>query len=359
MKLTRSALLLGFLLVFSAGALAQSGSYRRGRDSDDDGQQAQQDSHKDSHRKFTSRSGKVSYSGTNNFVNKKASKPIQIQPAPTRNQIDESAARNKEREAEQRAWEEQQKNNGNHGHGDGHDRDHEWDRDHDRDRDGDHDGDRNNNRHYRVGYYHYDKTFRDNNFEYPYYIFDPYQTNNCVVSPWYYYSFLPAYVNTNRLVISPDYSGPVIGFQYDYQQPSRYQDDSRDARYDNNYVSRRALDYAIDDIVNAFLHQDKRAVDHLVPRGGTVTLEVDNTISYGIRADDFYDMLMDAVMNSRTVDYQILSVTTSDDEAEVIARHDYLDSWGERQSVYHKYHLFGERGNIVIRYFETAANMFY
>jgi hypothetical protein len=70
-------------------------------------------------------------------------------------------------------------------------------------------------------------------------------------------------------------------------------------------------------------------------------------------------MMMDVVSGSRTVSYQILDVQVSDDEAQVVARHVYLDSWGQRQSVLHKYHLYGERGNIVIRYFETGSNLVY
>jgi hypothetical protein len=68
-------------------------------------------------------------------------------------------------------------------------------------------------------------------------------------------------------------------------------------------------------------------------------------------------MLMDAVLSSRTIDYQIDRVKANDEEAEVVARHDYLDPWGQRQCVYHRFHLIGERGAIVIRYFETSNNL--
>ena len=388
MKITRCLVLLSVLALFAASAMAQdsllgkkkgggggssggssgsSSSSRQGshhdrnsgggsnnNNSGDNSYQApapndpsRQDHgvYNDRRRSYGSRSGRVNYGTTNNLLNRQTThhSPIHITPAPTQRDLNDDVANMRDQIRRE-------------------DRSHAHDRDHDRDdshwdHDGWNDGD---GIRFRVGYYQYNNNFRDDYFCYPYYVFDPYQTTNCVVSPWYYYSYLPAYVNCSRLVISTDYSDNFIGFPYDYQGAYRYHndDEDRDARYDNNYVSRQALDYAIDDIVNAFTQQDRRAVDRLVPRNGTVTLSVDGTISYGVRADDFYDMLMDAVMNSRTIKYEILKVKSNDDEAEVVAKHDYLDSWGNRQCVYHKFHLYGERGNIVIRYFETTNNYF-
>jgi hypothetical protein len=291
--------------------------------------------------KTTSRSGRVHYGTVNNLLEKQDGqrKPISINNAPSRVDLDRASQsmRNQIRRE---------------------DRPQVRDRDRDRDNDGDGRGYGNGN--FRIGYYQYTRNFRDDYFCYPYYVFNPYQVTTCVVSPWYYYSFLPAYLDTSRLVFSSNYDAPFIGFPYDYQPDNRNRrssyDDDRDARYDNSYVSRQALDFTIDDIVSAFMNSDRRAVDRLVPRYGNVLLGVNGDRAYGVRADDFYDMLIDVVSDARTVDYRILSVKSNDEEAEVVAYHDFLDSWGTRQGVYHRYHLFGERGHIVIRHFETSNN---
>ncbi|MEA2552300.1 MAG: hypothetical protein QOJ65_476, partial [Fimbriimonadaceae bacterium] len=136
---------------------------------------------------------------------------------------------------------------------------------------------RNRDDGYRVGYYHYNSRWRDDSFSYPYYAFDPYNTTGaCVVSPWYYYPYLPGYISSTRIVYTTNYGNSFIGFPYDYQPSNRYRDDrysdDRGGRYDDSYVSRRALDNAIDDIVNAFERQDKRSVDRLVPRSGSVSV---------------------------------------------------------------------------------------
>lgn len=211
----------------------------------------------------------------------------------------------------------------------------------------------------RIGYYQRDQRWRDDQFCYPYYVFSPYTVQTCVASPWYYYPSLPPYVQTYRTSFAGDFT-TFFGSPYEWQ-PSRYRsrdyyDDDNYGWYDSDRLDRRDLDYAIDDIVDAFERQDRRAVDRLVPRNGNVTLMVDSTITYGVNADDFYDMLMDAVMSSDTRDYEILSVKTNNNEAEVLARHEYLDPWGQRQSVYHRLRLREERGHAVIRYFGTTQN---
>lgn len=217
----------------------------------------------------------------------------------------------------------------------------------------------------RVGYYHYDRNWRDDRFCYPYYVFNPYQVNTCVVSPWYYYPSLPAYINTTRIVYANGTEFSFIGFPYDYIPARRYDDryDDRDRGYRGDYRDRndnpsrkRYLDYAIDDITDAFERQDQRAVDRLVPRYGTVTVTIDGSITYGVNSNDFYDMLMDAVTSSKTISYRIESVKANDDQAEVIASHQYLDPWGQRMEVFHRFNLVGERGGVFIRGFATSNN---
>jgi len=297
--------------------------------------------------KQSSRSGRVHYGSQNNLLQKtdNAKTPINIRRAPTRGDLDRDTTAMRDQVRREDRSQVHYRDN------DRRDNDRHWDND----------DSWFGNGHYRVGYYHYRSNWRDDYFCYPYYVFNPYETSTtCLVSPWYYYSYLPAYVEQDRVVFTSNYESSFVGFPYDYE-PIVYNrrdgyDDIRDAQYDNNYVGRRALDLTIDDIVASFVKNDRRAVDHLVPRSGNVLLGVDGSINYGVRADDFYDMMIDATQNSRTVDYQVLAVKANDDEAEVIAEHDYLDSWGRKQVIYHRYHLFGERGNIVIRYFETSTD---
>ncbi len=386
MKLSRALLLMSFLLVFATGALAQDsllgktkgggtsgnsggskgssggnssshqssahrdrnsgGSSNNGDDSNDSRPQRSRDDNTRQGdgilRKYQSRSGRVNYGTAHNqWKNDVRPTPVNIDRAPTQRDIDDQKASMKDQIRREDRGQVRDR-----------DRNHDRDRDHDRDSDSD-----NWNTGWRVGYYHYNRNFRDDYFCYPYYAFDPFNYN-CVVSPWYYYSFLPAYLDTDRCVISSlDYSMGFFGDPFDYY-PSRYQDDDPYNR--NRYNSyRRPLDIALDDLVDAFQNQDRRALDRLVPARGTISLGVDNAPTYGVRADDFYDMMVDVVMNSRTINYDIVKVSTQDEEAEVVARHDFLDSWGRRQCVYHKYHLFREHGQIVIRYFETNQYMVY
>ena len=78
-----------------------------------------------------------------------------------------------------------------------------------------------------------------------------------------------------------------------------------------------------------------------------------------MKADDFYDMMADAISSTQTIEYQITGVKTSEDEAEVLATHVFADPWGRQQYVYHRFHLYSERGSIVIRSFETSADPFW
>lgn len=317
----------------SSGGSNGSGSYSSGNSGDQGGANSNQDPwlQKVLGRKNNqSRSGKVHYGTINNLINKQAlQRPVQIRQAPVRSEMPMNDQIQREDQARVR--------------------------DRRRDRD---DDDR-----FRVGYYQYGSGWRDDSFSYPYYVFSPYSINRCVVSPWYYYSFLPGYVETDRLVFTSNYEDPFVGLPFDYEPPSRYRDDQygddRGGIYDENYLSPRILNFAIDDLISAFTRGDRRAVDRLVPRTGSVALAIDGRTSYGVRADDFYDMLMDAVTSSQTIDYQITAVKSNNEEAEVLATHVFTDPWGRQQYVYHRFHLYGERGNVVIRSFETSANPFW
>jgi len=346
MKSFRSLLI--FLMLLSAvAAVAQTGT------------QNKRDSNRNGHRRYQSRSGNVSYGTTSNLQLQQGQR-IDINAAPGRQALlDAIAAAEAKREHRDTG-----SSSGGSGSS-GHDRDHDKDHDRDHDRDGNH---RDHDSHrtellyggIRIDYRQYDRGWRDDNFCYPHYIFDPYSVDRCIASPWYYYSFLPAYVDNSRIVIAPAYGDPLFGgMSYPYEPTYYYRDEDRDSVYTNNWSRRRPLDTAIDKIIVAFERQDRRAVSDLCPTNGAILLGVDNALFYGVKADDFYDMMMDATMNTHTIDYRVDAVSINDDEAEVIAHHDFFDSWGERCTVFHRYHLFAERNNIVIRYFETARAMYW
>lgn len=212
----------------------------------------------------------------------------------------------------------------------------------------------------RIGYYQYDSNWRDDRFCYPHYVFNPYQSYPCVVSPWYYYPTLPAYIDTSRITYANVNEYTFFdGVPYDYRPYRSYQDDrydDRSYRSDDRSYRRNNLDEAIDDLVDAFERQDRRALDRLVPRNGDITVSVDNSVVYSLGSNDFYDMLTDAVMSSKTVSYRIESVRRNDREAEVVADHQYLDPWGQRLEVFHRFTLVEDYGRVVIRKFATSNN---
>lgn len=202
----------------------------------------------------------------------------------------------------------------------------------------------------RFGYTHYDYRWRDDYFCYPHYVFDPYAYNS-YCSPWYYYPQLPPYFLASRCYVVPNYYwSPFIGVSYTWYPPSNSN------TYYNNGRRLSDFDYAIDDIVNSFENDDRRAVSRLVPRSGRVAILIDGKYAYSMNADDFYDTLLDATQNSKTTDYKILDVQTNRDGAAVWARHDFEDPWGRRESVYHYFRLEQDGRDWVIREFGTSEN---
>jgi hypothetical protein len=201
------------------------------------------------------------------------------------------------------------------------------------------------NGHIRFGYYHYDRRWCDDYFYYPYYSFDPWQ-GNCVYSPWYYYASLPPYLTFTRIICINNYAwSPFVGVDYRWSRPSN------DRWGSGNYSS---LDYAIDDLQIAFEENDRRSAERLIPRNGNIAILMDGQYSYSLNPDDFYDMFMDAVDNTRTRSYRIVDVKRTANVARVRAEHDYEDPWGRITRVYHYIRLEYERGAYVIREFGTS-----
>jgi hypothetical protein len=208
---------------------------------------------------------------------------------------------------------------------------------------------------YRTGYYFYDTRWCDDYFWYPHYCFDPW-SYRCCVSPWYYYPMLPPYVAWDRCHfygLNPWYLW--TGYDYQWSRPNYY------GNYDT-WGSRRGsseIDYAVDDIVNAFERADRRAAGRLVSQRSEVAIYVDGNYSYTLNADDFYDMFLDATQNTKTKRYEILKVETGradgSDCIRVTARHEYEDPWGDRTSVNHFYELRYEGTNLVISKFGVSG----
>lgn len=205
----------------------------------------------------------------------------------------------------------------------------------------------------RQGYHSYHSNWRDDNFYYPHYSFSPYG-NNCSFSPWYYYPHLPGYVSTQRIIYIGNLSWSFSnGNNYSWNRSRNTSgwgyDNDRYDRYD-----RDGLDESLWDLVNAFERRDRRALGRLVPRSGRINIYMDDRYAYSLQADDFYDLMLDNIETTRTVRYEIDRVQTHRGEAQVTARHEFVDSWGRRSSVYHNYRLEEDRYGYTITDFRTS-----
>jgi hypothetical protein len=205
-------------------------------------------------------------------------------------------------------------------------------------------------RHSRVGYWHYDPFWCDDDFRFRWYVFDPFAYRS-YCSPWYYYPHLPAYVDYSCVRVLRISLGPLSWINYSWNRPHY---GYYERQYQGSYYS--DLDYALDDLVRGFEDADRRSIGRVIPRYGDVHVWVDGTYNYTMDADRFYDLMLDNVFGTRTRRYEITKVRTYGNEAEVTARHEFLDPWGDREVVYHWYRLYREREGYVIRHFGTSRD---
>lgn len=200
---------------------------------------------------------------------------------------------------------------------------------------------------YRRGYSSYNRSWRDDDFCYPFYVFDPFRVDRCVSSPFYYYVSCPAYISYDRVIFVDDNRYERFdGYNYSW------------SRNNNEYVDgdNKTLDYAVDDIVSAYEDVDTNKLDNLVPSRGRVRIYGENRFRYSIDARDFYDLLRDGITTPRTDRYRIIDVKWDGrNQARVTARHEYRDNRDEQRTVYHSYTLIRERGQFVIREFGTSS----
>lgn len=202
---------------------------------------------------------------------------------------------------------------------------------------------------YRCGYYNPNPRFNDDFFGYPHYVFDPFAfRGGCVVSPWYYYVSLPAYVVSTRVVyINSNYSSRGNWSWCNWDRDNRYSWSNGFDRTDDQYD-------AIRDLVDTFENSDRQLGADLVPTRGNVSIYTDGRYSYTLNADDFYDLFMDGINNNDTRRYEIMRVETNRRGIRILARHDTTDPWGNRKSVYQRVYMEKERNRYVIREFGTS-----
>lgn len=194
---------------------------------------------------------------------------------------------------------------------------------------------------WRCGYYWYDSRWNDDCFWFGYYRFNPW--DRCCVSPWYFYAFLPGYISYDRCRF------------YRFDPWSNWYGESyawRAGYY--NSPSNAEIDYAVEDIVDTFQNADRRAASRLIPSRSDVAIFSNGQYSYSVSPDDFYDMFLDAALNTRTRSYQILDVRRGRDSVRVTARHEFEDPWGRTESVIHYYELGYEGRNLVITKFGVS-----
>lgn len=199
---------------------------------------------------------------------------------------------------------------------------------------------------YRTGYVNRNPRFCDDWFGYPHYVFDPFgYRGGCVVSPWYYYISLPAYVVSTRVIYVNDNSS-----RYGTWRSSNW---NRNDRY--SWANDDQYD-AVRDLVDAFENGDRQLGGDLVPQRGNVGIYTDGRYSYSLSADDFYDLFMDGLTNNETRRYEIISTETSRRGVRVLARHETIDPWGNRKTVYQRIYMEREQGRYVIREFGTSVD---
>ena len=195
---------------------------------------------------------------------------------------------------------------------------------------------------YRSGYYQYSNLWVDNNFWYPHYSF--HYSNHSVPSPFYYYPNMPGYINVVRVRIGDFGFSWTTGDRYDWRYDRGRHNGwgwGNDNRYDDRYD--RELDYAIDDIYDAFRNRSVRSMSDLIPTRSRVGIELDRYAQYSIDSDDFYDMMRDLIEGTDTRNYVIRDVRFSRGQATVIADHEFRDPWGRNQRTRHYYGLREER----------------
>jgi hypothetical protein len=206
---------------------------------------------------------------------------------------------------------------------------------------------------YRTGYYHYKPEWHNSLFRFNFYLYEP-DYDRCVVSPWYCYPHLPGYIRINNVLIL---TRPRIVFWVNIDDRGCYWRDADlyDWRYELSRANGTALDDALDTLVYAFEKQNKRSISRLIPDRTRINVYSNEEYSYSLQPDDFYDLMIDNIENTQTVRYDVVSVRNyRAREARVLVRHEFIDPWNERQTMYHTYRLELQKGQYIITDFGTS-----
>lgn len=208
-----------------------------------------------------------------------------------------------------------------------------------------------NDYNWRSGYCQYDNRWRDNFFSYPYYSFT--YNDRCAISPWYYYPNMPGYIVSTRVRIGNFGLDIRWGDSFDWNRNDWNRYDR--TQYSNDYAFRDA----INDIRDAFDRGSTRALANLIPSRSEVYVRLDEGYGYTMDGDDFYDLMLDNIESTQTQRYTILEARWgSRGEASVLASHEFMDPWGRRQCVYHRYVLVDGSRGFRIAQFEVSQSRF-
>lgn len=209
---------------------------------------------------------------------------------------------------------------------------------------------------FRTGYYHYNRGWRDDNFWFPYYTFNPW-AGNFVFSPFYSYAFVPGYIGLNRVTIIGGYQSPWSwqnGVVYNWDQGY-----ANGTYYNNDRQTDRAARDAVDDLRDGFIRGEPRYLSRLVGRDGQVAILRDGRYDYSVSVDEFDDLLRDLATNSRTQSYRVIDSRVFNDSIRLVAQHDYIDPWGQGQTMYHHILLQPDNRGYTIREFGTSPSRFW
>ncbi|HWD37879.1 MAG TPA: hypothetical protein VG944_03465 [Fimbriimonas sp.] len=171
------------------------------------------------------------------------------------------------------------------------------------------------------------------------YQYDPSDEQDPQFSPWYFYPNLPPYLERVKTLPPSDVDagdllpsdGPVVA---------------------PNPTAKLALD----DLIAMWVKNDRIAIGHLVPSKGSIEVLVEGKSQYDLKASDFYDLLHDGTVNTKTTDYKVVALKAVDDHTlQVRARHTFLDPWDVERTIYHTYTLKLEGDRYVIRSFGSGS----
>lgn len=208
---------------------------------------------------------------------------------------------------------------------------------------------------YRRGYYGYNwyPKWNDSFFFFSGYVFSPF-TTACVVSPWYYYTMLPAYIAPS--VCSYRYMPSFCswtGTPYYWNQTNwAYNTNSG---YGQDYSQNsRALDNALGNLQDMFVRHDVNDLQRLTRQGVSVPIFVDGHYQYTLDGSAYYALMRDNVINVNTTNFVVLDVRRNGDQARVVAEQDFTDAWGFQQRVYQSYIIENRGGDAFITQFGTS-----